>query len=161
MEGDETVQGVQHTIMDWKTGKNTTRLDNIPNNLLHKNTPAASVHLITYRLNYLNSFLLGPRLNGQVLAEFSRVQETAPEPSLRVKSATLWIYVQLNGSSTLLSQQQHVHQQQQQQRTSRSPTLYVFRLLSSQEPFNNASSDNNKVFSSHLIITFLKIWPSF
>ena len=56
MEGDETVQGVQHNY-GLKTGKNTTRLDNIPNNLLHKNTSAASIHLITYRLNF-NSFLL-------------------------------------------------------------------------------------------------------
>lgn len=97
---------------------------------------------------------VGPRLNGQILAEFSRVQETAPESSLRVKSATLWIYVQLNGSLIVpphptradrhVHQQQH--QQQQQQRTSRSPTLYVFRLLSSPEPLpTNASGTSDKV----------------
>lgn len=89
---------------------------------------------------------VGPRLNGQILAEFSRVQETAPESSLRVKSATLWIYVQLNGSLIVpppphpTRADRHVHQQQQQQRTSRSPTLYVFRLLSSPEPLANANA---------------------
>lgn len=95
---------------------------------------------------------VGPRLNGQILAEFSRVQETAPESSLRVKSATLWIYVQLNGSLIVpphpTRADRHVHQQQhqQQQRTSRSPTLYVFRLLSSPEPLPaNASGTSDKV----------------
>ncbi|KAI9559977.1 putative inhibin beta chain-like isoform X1 [Daphnia sinensis] len=90
----------------------------------------------------------GPRLNGQVLAEFSRVQETAPEPSLRVKSATLWLHVQINGtsltsSSHLPKSANHHHQRgHQQQRTSRSPTLYVFRLLPSDVhgPLTNATN---------------------
>ncbi|XP_032794663.2 histone-lysine N-methyltransferase, H3 lysine-79 specific [Daphnia magna] len=91
----------------------------------------------------------GPRLNGQVLAEFSRVQETAPEPSLRVKSATLWLHVQMNGTS-LTSSSSHMpksanqrHQPgHQQQRTSRSPTLYVFRLLPSDVRGSLANATN-------------------
>ena len=60
----------------------------------------------------------GPRLNGQVLVEFSRIHET--EPSLRVKSATLWVYVQLKGSSKHIRRLSH----------DKKPTLYIFRVAS-------------------------------
>ena len=95
-----------------------------------------------------------------MLAEFSRVQETTPEPSLRVKSATLWLYVQfksLGGSSNSFTSspsqpkgrhQQHRHRFQQTaelQTNRRSPTLYVFRLLS--QPYTNANLSLDKVNS--------------
>ena len=102
-----------------------------------------------------------------MLAEFSRVQETTPEPSLRVKSATLWLYVQfksLGGSSNSFTSspsqpkgrhQQHRHRFQQTaelQTNRRSPTLYVFRLLS--QPYTNANLSLDKVNSIRFFFKF-------
>lgn len=97
----------------------------------------------------------GPKLNGQVLAEFSRVQETAPEPSLRVKSATLWIYVHLKSThhnhggtkhghlhgASEKSRQPHSHHLHGHSRTTRPPTLYIFRIL----PHQDSSSINSSL----------------
>ena len=57
--------------------------------------------------------LTGRYLHGQVLAEFSRTQET--EPSLRVKSAMLWLYVHFKADQRRLSGDKR-------------PTFYVFRV---------------------------------
>lgn len=97
----------------------------------------------------------GPKLNGQTLAEFSRVQETAPEPSLRVKSAALWLYVKMRppGKHDAGRHKQHPDA------AKRPPTLYVFRVLGPQhEGRPNASVDQvplsrRKFYTSNFIIS--------
>lgn len=87
---------------------------------------------------FLFSHYAGPRLNGQVLAEFSRAQEMhqmSIEPSLRVKAATLWLYVQLLPSSVTATSSHHHHHRNKHPANPdpshhrKPPTLYIFRVL--------------------------------
>ena len=77
----------------------------------------------------------GRHLHGRILAEFSRTQET--EPSLRVKSATLWLYIHFKTTSKAALGRLSADKR---------PTIYVFRVQHHPTP-NDTASDN--VFLQH------------
>ena len=100
--------------------------------------------------------MTGRHLHGQVLAEFSRTQET--ELSLRVKSATLWLYVHFKAAQRRLS-------------VDKRPTLYVFRVQ--HRSLNGTAPDKVLIYYSDSKCTivsssvdrsfscFLSFFPSF
>ena len=90
------------------------------------------VELVTSLTNKADEWICiaGPRLHGQLLAEFSRTPDT--EPSLRVTSATLWLYIHLKPASSAKAALRRLSPDKR-------PTLYIFRVQN--HTFNGTATD--------------------